>query len=165
MRTRITSSNAGFTLVEMLVYISVLLVIVGVGFSALYRCMDTSRALSRNTSDIADALHAGEDWRADVRAAVAPIQMQTNADEWILRIPTKPNEVSYRFANNHVSRRLGNNDWSPMLVNVKSSEFVSEARSNMVVWRWELELQSRSRKFTAMKPLFTFIAVPEAQAK
>src|ERR1044072_3575208 len=115
----------GFTLVEMLVYMSVLMVLIGVGFSALYRCMDTSRALSRNTGDITDALHAGEDWRGDVRAAVGGVQVQSNEGEQILRIPKQGSAVSYRFAESTIFRRIGDNEWSLMLPNVKASEFVS----------------------------------------
>jgi hypothetical protein len=149
----------------MLVYMSVLMVIIGVGFCALYRSMDASHALSRNTSDIAGALHVGEDWRGDVRAAVGKIQVQSNEAEQVVRIRKQGGETSYRFAENTIFRRTGNNDWSPMLANVKASEFVSESQSNVTAWRWELELQPRSKKLTTMRPLFTFIAAPEAQTK
>jgi prepilin-type N-terminal cleavage/methylation domain-containing protein len=149
-----------FTLIEMMVYISVLVVITGIGFSALYRSMDNSRALRRSSGDITDALHAGENWRADIRAAIGKIQIQSNADEQILRFPGSRSEISYRFANNTVFRRLANNDWSVILQNVKSSSFISETRSNVTAWRWELELQPRAKKIGQIPPLFTFMAVP-----
>jgi type II secretory pathway pseudopilin PulG len=157
--------RGAFTLIEVLVYLSVLMVVIGVGFSALYQCMDASQMLKRNTADIADALRAGEDWRGDVRAARGGVVIESKDGEQIVRIPRQRAEVSYRFAENTIFRRIGNGDWLPLLANVKGSEFVSESRSNLTVCRWELELQSRSRKLGTIKPLFTFIAVPEGEAK
>jgi hypothetical protein len=36
-----------------------------------------------------------------------------------------------------------------------------ETRSNVVAWRWEVELRT-SQKKPSLKPLFTFMAVPAA---
>lgn len=155
--------NGGFTLVEMMVYIAVLVVITAVGFSVLYRCMDASRGLKRNTTEIADALRAGEDWRADLRAA-STVRVRNGDEGQVLNLASSRGEIGYRFATNAVFRRIGNNPWSPMLANVEASRFVSETRGGVVAWRWELELQSRSKKFTQVKPLFTFIAVPAGDA-
>lgn len=153
-------SKHAFTLIEMLVYMGVLFVIIGVGYAALYRSLDNSRALRRSSGDIADALHAGENWRADVRVTRGEIQLLANPDGQILRLPGSRGDVSYRFANNTLFRRLGNNDWSPVLPNVKASSFISETRGNVTAWRWELEMQSRAKKIGQIPPLFTFIAVP-----
>src|SRR5579863_8956916 len=75
----------GFSLVELLVYMTVLVVILGVGYSALYHCLDQTAALSRSTDDIANALHAGEDWRADLRNATGLIQVRNLPQEQILQ--------------------------------------------------------------------------------
>lgn len=150
----------GISLIEMLVYMSVLVVILGVGYSALYRCLDHSRALRRSADDIANALHAGEDWRIDVRAASGNIQLENMRDEQIVRLPGKRGEVSYRFADHTIFRRLGHNEWSPLLADVKASNFVHDQRSQVTAWRWELELQPHARKLASVKPLFTFLAVP-----
>ena len=63
------SKAAGFQLIEALVYIAVVFVVLGAGYEALYRCIDSSITLRRNADDITNALHAGERWRADVRLA------------------------------------------------------------------------------------------------
>ncbi len=147
----------------MLVYMSVLIVIIGVGYTALYRCMDNSNALRRSADDIANALHAGEDWRADVRAAGVKVEVETTPDEQILHLPGTRGDVSYRFAKHAISRRLNNNDWSPLLANVEASTFLADARTNVTAWRWEIELQTRTKKFGSMKPLFTFLAVPTGE--
>src|ERR1041384_5004380 len=59
----------GYLMVEALVYIGVVFVVLGVGYAALYRCIDNSAVMRRTANDITKAMHAGERWRADVRAA------------------------------------------------------------------------------------------------
>ena len=150
----------GISLVEMIVYMAVLVVLIGVGYSALYRSLDNAAALRHSTDDIANALHAGEDWRADLRAAGGKIQIENLTDEQILHLPGTRGEVSYRFADQTIFRRLGNNDWSPLLANVKASSFIADPRNKVTAWRWELELQPHTKKLSRVLPLFTFIAVP-----
>lgn len=152
--------KAGYSLIEMLVYGAVLVIIMATAYFALYRCTDTSVGLRRNANDIVEAVRAGEDWRADIRQATRPIQLATTNGEQVIEIPTARNVIGYRFAENTMFRRVGNNDWSPLLQNVKASTFASEPRREVTAWRWELELQMRTKKFTQTPPLFTFMAVP-----
>ena len=60
------------TLIECLVYFSVMTTILAVASVAFYRCYDHMRALRRNTNDITRVLNVGEQWRNDVRQAVRP---------------------------------------------------------------------------------------------
>lgn len=163
MKSPRTKFQAGFSLVEVLVYMTVMVVVVGIGYAALYRSMDTSNALRRNGEDIANALRTGENWRADVRATRGQIQQTTTDDGQIISLPRSRGKVSYRFAEHTVFRRVGTNPWTPVLKNVEASAFVSEARTNVTVWRWELELQTRAKKLTRLRPLFTFLAVPSGE--
>jgi type II secretory pathway pseudopilin PulG len=158
------SRTRALTLIETLVYMSVVMVLIGIGTVALFRAMDNSLALRRNAGDITDALHAGENWRSDVRAAGRRVQLETNATEQILRLSGVHGDVSYRFATNAVFRRLGRNDWTPVLGNVKASAFVADRRENVNAWRWELELQTRTKNISRVRPLFTFIAVSPGAA-
>jgi hypothetical protein len=152
-----------YSLIEMLVYISVLAVLLGVGYGAVYRCMDNSIALRRNAEDIARALHAGEVWRADVRSAGAETRLETDSTGQILHLPQGETNVAYRFTAHTIARRMGNSGWTPLLQNVKTSEFLAEPRA-VQVWRWELELEARRKTLTQTRPLFTFIAVPAADS-
>jgi prepilin-type N-terminal cleavage/methylation domain-containing protein len=151
----------GFTLIEVLIYIVVLAVIMGAGYAALFRSLDHSVLLRGGADDIANALHAGENWRADVRASRGALRVETNGTEHILLLPG-PREVSYRFATNTVLRRLGNNDWSMVLGNIETSAFVADPRGEVPAWRWELALKPRAKKPGRIRPLFTFLAVPAA---
>src|SRR3954470_14151221 len=61
--------RCGFTLIEMLVYMGMLFLILGMAYIAMYRSMDASAGLRRNANDITRALETGELWREDVRGA------------------------------------------------------------------------------------------------
>src|SRR5213593_4873328 len=65
----------GIMLVDCLVYLAIWTVVVGLAFSAFFRCMSYSKNLARNADDIARALKAGERWRQDVRAASGPFKL------------------------------------------------------------------------------------------
>lgn len=152
-------TNRGMALIELLVYMSVLLVLMGVGYAAFYRCLDNTTALRQSSDDIVNALHAGEDWRGDVRKA-ARVRLDSTPAEQILHLFGPHGEVDYRFAANAVSRRIGDNPWSPFLSRVQSTAFVSDSRRDVTAWRWELELQPHKKRISRIRPLFTFIAVP-----
>ena len=155
-----TAQDHGFTLIEMLVYMSLLLVLMAVGYAAMYRSMDASTGLRRNASDISHALDAGERWRDDVRAATQPLRIEQTADATLLHIPRGGTEVVYRFAENSVSRRVGAAEWATALEHVNAATFTADRRAHVTAWKWELELQSYRKSLTRLKPLFTFIAVP-----
>ncbi len=156
--------RAGYFLIETLVYIAVLLALLGAGYSAMYRCLDSSIALRRNADDIANALHAGERWRADLRAATSQPRLESTDAGQLLHFDSARGAVAYRFATNAVFRQLGGGVWVRLLPNVKSSTMTADAREHVTAWRWELELQPRrsgSVNPSRVRPLFTFLAVPE----
>jgi prepilin-type N-terminal cleavage/methylation domain-containing protein len=151
----------GFTLIECLVYISVMTVILAIGLAAFYRCWDDNKAITRNSNDIVRTLKAGEAWRADVRGATGPISVVTTNSEQTVRIPNGKNELIYAFANGEIRKRTGEEGpWRVVLPNVKSSQIEIDRRDRVTAWRWELELQSQ-RKNAKVRPLFTFEAVPK----
>lgn len=152
--------EGGYLLIECLVYISVLLILLNVGYSAFYRCIENSVALRRNADDIVNALNAGERWRTDLRTANGTIRFEVLAEKRILHLPGARGEVAYQFSTNAVLRRVGDGPWVRLLAGVKSSSMESDPRPNVVAWRWELELKPRSKKMGRVRPLFTFVAVP-----
>ena len=147
-------------LVDCLVYLAVWGVVVGLAFSAFYRCLSYSTNLTRNADDIARTLRAGERWRADIREATSPpklVAQDTGVEA--LQIPQKSGEVIYRFTDGAVLRRAGTNaSWMPALSGVKSSRMARDERQRVVSWRWEIELKNRQR-VARVRPLFTFQAV------
>lgn len=157
------AGQRGYLLIEAMIYIAVLSALLGVGYSAMYRCIDGSIALRRNAEEITSALHAGERWRADVRSATAPPRLETTEAGQLLYLESSRQVVAYRFATNAVFRRLDGGAWVCLLRNVKTSTMASDSRERVVAWRWELELQPRqsgSVKPSRIRPLFTFLAVP-----
>jgi hypothetical protein len=152
----------GFTLIEVLVYMGLLFLILGMAYLATYRSMDASTALRRNADDIIGALKAGEQWRDDVRSVTGPIRSDKTNQQVTLHLPHGQTEVEYGFSTNAVSRRVGSGEWSVVLEHVKNSTFVNDRREKVTAWRWELELQPGKKRITRVQPLFTFVAVPPA---
>ncbi len=160
------AARRGYLLIETLVDIAVIVALLGVGYAAMYRCIDSSLALRRNADDIVNALHAGERWRADVRSASAPRLEDTDAGQ-VLYLDGARGAVAYRFTTNAVCRRAGTGAWVRLLPSVKASTMTADPRPQVTAWRWELELQRRgsgSVRPSRVRPLFTFIAVPERPA-
>lgn len=149
----------GYMIVEALVYAGVSILLLGVAFAAMYRCIESSVALRRSADDLARALHAGERWRADVRAARGPIKVEKLEAGQILYLQGTESEIAYRAADGVVSRRVGSGPWTRVLENVNSSNMKSDPRQTVPAWRWELQLQTRA-KTSRIRPLFTFTAVP-----
>lgn len=163
LRTPHSAPEGGYLLIEALAYIAVVFVVLGVAYAALYRCMDHSIALRRNTDDITRALSAGERWRADVRNAATRIWLEKTAAGQVLHLEGLRAEAAYHFDDDAVYRRLASGPWAPVLTHVKSSVMAPDPRREVTAWRWELELKPRAKgtvKASRIRPLFTFLAVP-----
>lgn len=153
-----TSSRSGYLLTEALVYISVVVLLLGIGYAAMYKCIQSSLTLRRSAADIAAALQVGERWRADIRAATS-IQIEKTEGVSTLRLLADSQAVTYELSQNTLNRRIGQGPWVPVLSNVQASTMKSYPRQGIHAWRWDLELKPRS-KHPRVRPLFTFIAVP-----
>ena len=157
-------TQRAYFLIEALVYIALIGAVLGIGYSAMYRCLDSSIALRRNADDIASALQAGERWRADIRAATTAPRTEVVEGGQLLHLDSPRGEVTYRFGTNGVSRQLSGGGWANLLPRVKSSTMTTDPREHITAWRWEVELRPRvtaSVKPGHLRPLFTFIAVPQ----
>ncbi len=155
--------HAGMLLIECLVYIVVFAILLGGATTVFYFCWDHSRAVIFATDDIASALHAGERWRADVRAATGKITVETNAAGEVMRIPEGARTVFYHFESGEVRRQISTSDYQEVLLpKVKTSQMAMEARGAVSAARWEVELLSR-RKEAHLPLLFMFEAAAPTQ--
>jgi hypothetical protein len=151
--------QAGYLLLECIVYMAVFVIILGLAMAAFYLCWDNSKALLYVTDDIAVTLHVGEHWRADIRNATGKITIETTTNGERLRIPHGTNELIYSFNAGEVRRKFKSSGFSELLLPpVKASQMVMDTRGPVGVWRWELELKPH-RKETHLPLLFTFEAV------
>jgi hypothetical protein len=149
---------SGLFLIECLVYISVFAILLGGATTVFYFCWDHTDALIYTTDDIASSLHAGERWRADVRAATGTIAVETTATGEVVRIPEGARVVSYRFESGEVSRQISaSGNPQLLLANVRASTMEMDARGAVSACRWELELFP-CRKETNLPLRFTFEA-------
>jgi hypothetical protein len=148
----------GMLLIECLVYLSIFVILLGGATTVFYFCWDHTQALIYTTDDIASALHTGERWRADVRAATGKIAIETTATGELARIPEGAKSVSYRFVSGEVRRQVSTSNYQElMLAKVKTSEMKPDARGSVTAWRWELEMLPR-REEAQLPLLFTFEA-------
>lgn len=160
-----TRALRAYLLMETLVYMGVVGIILGVGFVAMYRCVDNFVVLRRDADDISRVLNNGERWRAEVRSAIRGIRPERVNGEEILHLDTATQQLDYRFVSGALYRRIDTGPWVLMLGKVKSCSFQPERRNNITAWRWELELQPEVKgtlKAGRVRPLFTFLAVPRA---
>jgi len=156
--------QAGIMLVECLVYVAVWLVIMGLGFGAMYRCRSNARDLRRSSEDISRTLKAGERWREDLRTAVGRPRLVEADGEQTLIVPRADGEVNYLFRDGAVFRQTAEGRQEEFLGQVQESHMVADARQQLQAWRWELELKTRVTNST-IRPLFTFEAVAKAGQK
>ena len=148
---------------ECMVYVSVFAILLGGATTVFYFSWDHTQAVVHTTDEIASALHAGERWRADVRAATGKITIETSATGEVVQIPEGERAVSYRFKSGQVSRQVsGPGSPQVLLAHVKTSEMKPDARGTVSAWRWEVELLSR-RKEANLPLLFMFEAAAPAQ--
>ena len=146
-------------MMECLVYISVFAILLGGATTVFYFCWDHTQAVVYTTDEIASALHAGERWRADVRAATGKITIETSVTGEVVRIPEDARTVSYRFESGQVSRQIsGPGTPQVLLAKAKTSEMKLDTRGAVSAWRWEVQLLPR-RKEANLPLLFTFEAV------
>jgi prepilin-type N-terminal cleavage/methylation domain-containing protein len=154
------AASRGVTLIECLVYIAVLSVVLAVGGAVYARVLDHTRQVRRVAGDISRVINAGEQWRADVRAATTP-RLVEEAGLQALHLPRTGGgvEVVYFFDGSNVVRRAGADAaWQPFLARVKAARFVADPRPHASAWRWEVELVPGPHA-PRMRPLFTFLAV------
>ena len=157
------SGTTGIMLIECMVYISVLMILLGLGFAAFYACWDKSKSLRYHADDIARTLRAGEHWRADIRSATGPIRAVTAEDGQLLEIPCGKDRVIYAFIAGEVSRKLASTDrWVTILPKVKASQMEADQRTHVTGWRWHVELVP-TRPQVRVPPVFSFEAVPSAK--
>ncbi|MDW8310480.1 MAG: hypothetical protein RMK20_13990 [Verrucomicrobiales bacterium] len=156
--------SAAFQLIEVMVYIAMLWVLLAVAYVAFDRALWRSEALRRSADDITRALRAGERWRADVRAATGPIRVERTEDGERLWIPGPRGLIAYERMTNALVRREAGASSALLLTRVRASTMSAEPRDRVTVWRWELELQPPTKRPASVRPLFTFLAVPERSA-
>jgi hypothetical protein len=138
---------------------AVLAVVLVVTMRGFYHCWDNSKALRHNADDIILVLHAGEQWREDVRAAKGPLQLtQPDGAEQLL-IPSAGGPIIYTFARGELRRQTSSPAATNLLLsNIQSSQMQSNPRQRVTAWTWELELKP-TRKDARVRPLFTFETV------
>ena len=156
-------TERGILLVDCMVYIALWSVVVGLAFASFYRCLDQTRHLSRNASDIARALQAGERWREDIHQAMGELALIESGEAQELRIPQRL-ETWFTFqGRNRVPAGREKSRWAQLLADVKESSMQKDPRAHVTAWRGSRT--ENHAKVVRLRPLFTFQAVPPTGRK
>lgn len=147
----------GYTLLELIVYIGVLLLISGIAMSSLNRLWSAAGNASAATDDHGAALRAAEQWRLDVRTAAAPITIEDQGHR--CRIPNPSGDITWSLTNGVLSRQLTGRPPNLKLPRVREARFAPDARKEVTALRCDLVLIPRSTK-ARTAPAFSFLAVP-----
>lgn len=147
----------GFTLLELIVYIGVLLVISGIAMSSLNRLWSAAGKAAAATDDHGAALRAAEQWRLDVRTAAAPITIGDQGHR--CRIPNASGDILWHLTNGVLSRQISGRPPNLKLPRVREARFATDARTHVTALRCDLVLIPRSTK-ARTTPAFSFLAVP-----
>ena len=158
-RYRDRHDQSGYFLIELLIYLGVLVIVMGVAFGAFYRCLDSSRNLARNAEDVIQAVRAGELWRADIRLAIASPETIADGAVTACEIPQTGGRVAYILSDGALWRKTAELPAVRLVARVNRSMVYRDERDKVTSWRWELELKTRKRE-SRLRPLFTFQAVP-----
>jgi Tfp pilus assembly protein PilE len=155
-----SARQEGVSLIECIMYIAIVGVVVGIATTAFFRAWADSGRLRRNAGDIVRALHAGEQWRADLRAATGPVQVTDQDGAETVVIPAPAGPITYTFARGELHRQARPAGPAALVLDgVKASRMAAEPRRQVTAWRWELELQP-GPEHARVTPLFTFETVP-----
>ena len=153
------SIQSGYLLLECIVYMTVVVVVMAVAMKGFYHCWNDNKALGRNADDIIRAVPAGEQWRADLRAATEPLQSSRAGDGEQLRILSAKGPIVYACAHGSLSRQTTSPAISNLLfTNIHSSVMQGDSARRVAAWTWELELNP-TRKDAKVCPRFTFETV------
>jgi|LauGreDrversion4_2_1035121.scaffolds.fasta_scaffold456797_2 prepilin-type N-terminal cleavage/methylation domain-containing protein len=150
-------SCRGFTLLELLVYIGVLLVISGIAMSSLNRLWSAAGNASASTDDHGAALRAAEQWRLDVRTASAAVTIEDQGHR--CRIPNASGDITWNLTNGVLSRQITDRPANLKLPRVREARFATDKRKEVTALRCDLVLIPRSTK-ARTAPAFSFLAVP-----
>lgn len=157
--------QGAYSLVELLVYCSVLIAILALGYTTLSRFWTSSARMRAHADDLREVLDAGEQWRLDVRTPGARISSAADGDTQVFTIQTDPDHaIGWAFRQGRVLRRDHSNaPWETRLTRVDQSSMTPELRGDIPIWRWDVELQPRTIKTRFRRP-FTFAAVASSPA-
>lgn len=150
-------ASGGYTLLELLVYIGILLVISGIAMSSLNRLWSAAGNASASTDEHGAALRTAEQWRLDVRAASAPITIEEQGHR--CRIPNASGDILWNLTNGVLSRQITDRPPNLKLPRILDARFATDKRAHVTALRCDLLLIPRSTK-ARTTPAFSFLAVP-----
>jgi hypothetical protein len=152
----IRESDSGATLVEVLVFFSLLLVFMAIGFAAYDRVWFESRRLEQRADAVRGLTQFGERWREDIRSASGPPLI--HVDGRGMDIPVGTRVVTWKFEGKpaFLSRTAQGERFQLAPWALSGGSFSRIPRPNCTGWATDIQfLASRS---APRPPVLRFIA-------
>lgn len=149
--------DQGLTLLELLIYMSMVSIIALTAFSALGRLWTAAGQMSAETQDQSIALQAAELWRIDVRGATSRVEL--DAEGKTCRMLHGTNSVTWSFRDGVLQRQVQGRPPVFWVGRIARGAFSFDARPHATALRCDLLLTPRSVK-ARQAPALTFAAVP-----
>ena len=148
----------GVSLLEMLVYMTCLLVLIYLISVAVGKLWTMEVTMRERANALVQIVNLGERWREDVRrSAVPPKALGTDGNSAGVMLERDGKQYSYRLEDGELRRTAGA-ETEMLARHVVSSRMLREKREGQVYWRWELVV--RLGRNATKTQAFTFIAVP-----
>ena len=151
---KILRREDGMSLIETLVYCSILTIILDLAFVVYFESQSNHNQLQNFTTQVVRTLEMGEDWREDVRKAS---QQPTLAKDGSLKITRAKSQTAYLFKEGTLWKKRDDAEPVAILRGLKSFRFVKDNRKFVQAWRCELELLPTG-KTSKTRRAFTFEA-------
>lgn len=159
LRSHRTRSQAGFSLIECLVYLGLFAVLLLCATRFLNVVFDHNKAVAKANAYTVSALDAAKHWRRAIANAKDDPELIRGDQFDVIKIDQAGGgQVRYRVNGTRLERSEGT-EWVPIIRRVASSIMVPDQREHVRAWRWELALETKSR-FLGDPVRFSFVAVP-----
>lgn len=150
---------AGASLIELLMYLGLLFVFVGIAYGAVDRLWLETRRLEKRADALRGMIQAGETWREDIRRATG--EPKVEVDSLGISIPAGTNRIRWRveMSAGIATRDGGGDDLRIYPWPLKSATFAPARRDAVAGWMWELTLVPPTHR-DRQAQVVRFLAVP-----
>jgi type II secretory pathway pseudopilin PulG len=153
-------SRAGFSIIELMIYLAVFAVIGVLAWTSFARVFDVTNDHRRIGDRVSALARAGERWRDEVRRSTALPRLDDAAAVFRLRLAE--GDVAYLFNGGRLVRTNETLARADVLVDgLTGGAFEREPAEGVVAWRMDARLQSRQRPERVLGA-FRFLAVASA---
>ncbi len=150
------------TLVEVLVYMSLVALVSGLAIRIFFGGMDAAATVRSSSERVLNTFRQGDRWREDIQKAK---RVEAGQDRTALRLVKDNGDIIHYRLQEHDLHRIRHDSENGrtatvVVKKVQNCRFTPFPADNPRGWKMALELQTKQDK-SKIDPLFDFIAVPQ----